>query len=332
MNIVVLDGAVLNPGDVDWGPIAALGDLTVYPETSAAELPERARGADVLLVNKTLLRRDDMAHFQSARLVGLVATGYNNVDVDAFAERQVPVCNVTAYGVEDVAQHALALLLELCRRTSEHSDSVRHGDWVRSGRWSYWRRSPICLSGLVMGIVGFGSIGREMARIAHALGMKLLVSQRTPREAPPWEDFAFVSLDELLAKSDVVSLHCPLTPETSKLINAESLALMRPGAILINTARGGLVDEAAVAEALKSGQLGGLGTDVLSQEPPAADNPLLEAPNVLITPHMSWATTRARQKIIDLTAEYIHAWLAGEPINVVNGVSARPAKGEAVAR
>lgn len=321
MKIVVLDGGILNPGDVDWGPVAALGELAVHSETSHTELAERVRGKDVLLVNKTELRRADMGLFEDARLVGLLATGYNNVDVDAFAERGIPVCNVTAYGVEDVAQHAMALLLELCRRTREHSESVRQGDWESSGRWCYWKHSPVCLAGLTMGIVGFGAIGREMARLANAFGMKLRVLQRTPREAPPWNDFAFVSLDQLLAESDIVSLHCPLTPETKRIINAERIVQMRPGAILLNTARGDLIDEWAVAEALKSGRLGGLGTDVLSQEPPSAGNPLLQAPNVLITPHMAWATARARQNIIDLTARNIRQWLEGKPVNVVNGVN-----------
>ena len=320
MKIVVLDGAVLNPGDVDWEPIAKLGELTVHPETSPAELPGRARGADILLTNKTELRRPDMAHFEAARLVGLLATGYNNVDIDAFAERGVPVCNVTAYGVADVAQHAMSLLLELCRHTQEHTESVRDGDWERARRWCYWQRTPICLTGLTIGIVGFGDIGREMARLAHAFGMRVLAYQRNPRDAPPWEDFAFAPLPKLLAEADVVSLHCPLTPETDRLINAERLALMRPGAILLNTARGALVDEEAVAAALRSGRLGGLGTDVLSEEPPRPGNPLLRAPNVLITPHMAWATVRARQNIIDLTAENIRRWMAGDPVNVVNGV------------
>ena len=320
MKIVVLDGAVLNPGDVDWGPIAALGELTVHPETAPEDLAERARDADILLTNKTELRRKDMAHFRAARLVGLLATGYNNVDVDAFAERGVPVCNVTAYGVADVAQHAMALLLELCHHTREHTESVRDGDWERARRWCYWQRTPVCLTGMTMGIVGFGDIGREMARLAHAFGMRVLAFQRTPRNPPPWENFAFAPLEQLLAEADVVSLHCPLTPETEHLINAERLALMQPGAILLNTARGALVDEEAVAAALRSGHLSGLGTDVLSTEPPRPDNPLLCAPNALITPHMAWATVRARQNIIDLTAENIRRWQAGAPINVVNGL------------
>ncbi|WP_300879771.1 NAD(P)-dependent oxidoreductase, partial [uncultured Desulfovibrio sp.] len=250
MKIVVLDGAVLNPGDVDWGPIAALGELTVHPETTREELPERARGADILLTNKTELRREDMGHFRAARLVALLATGYDNVDVDAFAERGVPVCNVTAYGVDDVAQHVMALLLELCHHTQEHTGSVLDGDWERARRWCYWQRTPICLTDMTMGIVGFGAIGRCVGRLAHAFGMRVLACQRTPRDPPPWGPFAFAPLEELLAESDVVSLHCPLTPETRHIIDAARLARMVPGALLLNTARGALVDEAAVAAAL----------------------------------------------------------------------------------
>lgn len=318
MKIVVLDGGILNPGDVDWGPISALGELVIHDETAPGELAERARGAEVLLTNKTELRRDDMAAFSTTRLVGLLATGYNNVDIDAFAERGIPVCNVPAYGTDDVAQHVMALLLELCHHTQEHTESVRDGDWERARRWCYWQRTPICLTGMTMGVVGFGSIGRRVGRLAHAFGMKVLATARTPRNPPAWSPFAFAPLERVLAESDVITLHCPLTPETYRIINAERLKLIQPGTLLLNTARGNLVDEAAVANALRSGRLGGLGTDVLSEEPPRADNPLLSAPNTLITPHMAWATVRARQNIINLTAENIRRWMEGAPVNVVN--------------
>ncbi|WP_165174459.1 D-2-hydroxyacid dehydrogenase [Desulfovibrio sp. ZJ369] len=320
MKIAVLDGAVLNPGDVDWAPLKALGALTVYNETSGEELAERARGVDVLLVNKTALRRQDLDKLDGVRLVGVLATGYNTVDIEGLAERKIPVCNVVAYGVDDVAQHALALLLELCRHTSLHTRSVRNGDWEKSGQWCYWKRTPLCLQGLTMGVIGFGSIGRRVGELAHAFGMSVLAQCRTPKNPPAYTPFAFAGLEQVLACSDVISLHCPLTPETRGLINAQSLAKMRHGVILLNTARGPLVDEAAAAEALKSGRLRGLGTDVLSVEPPAPDNPLLSAPNTLITPHMAWATTKARQNIIDLMAENIRRWQQGAPINVVNGV------------
>lgn len=223
MKIVILDGAILNPGDVDWGPIEALGDVTVYEDTAKEQLAERAKGADVLLANKTCLRRDDLPILDSVRMVGVLATGYNTVDAEAFAERNIPVCNVVAYGVDDVAQHAMALLLELCRHTSQHTESVKAGDWERAEQWCYWKYTPLCLEGLSMGIVGFGSIGRRVGELAHAFGMSVLVHCRSPKNPPSYSPFAFASLDQVLAESDVISLHCPLTPQTRNLINAKSL-------------------------------------------------------------------------------------------------------------
>lgn len=320
MRIAVLDGAVLNPGDVDWTPIALLGDTYIHAATSPAELADHATGAEIVLTNKTPIRRDDLDKLPSMRMVGVLATGYNVVDIDALAERGIPVCNVVAYGVSDVAQHAMALLLELCRHTSLHTHSVQQGEWQTRKSWCYWKVPPLCLEGLTMGLVGFGAIGRRMGELAHAFGMHVLACCRTPKNPPAYTPFAFVSLPRLLEDADVVSLHCPLTDATRHCINARSLSTMRRGTLLLNTARGELVDETAVADALRSGHLSGLGTDVLSTEPPADDNPLLTAPNTLITPHIAWATSRARQNIIDLTAENIRRWQAGTPINVVNGV------------
>lgn len=318
MKIVILDGAVLNPGDVNWAPIEALGEVVVYPETEKEQLPERTKGADVLLVNKTKLRRDDLEQMEGIGMVGVLATGYNTVEIDAFAERNIPVCNVVAYGVDDVAQHAFALLLEICRNTRMHDESVKAGEWGKSEQWCFWKRAPLCLTGLTMGIVGFGSIGRRMGELANAFGMPVLAHSRSAKDAPTYAPFAFASLDELAANSDVITLHCPLTPETRGMINADFIARMKPGGIVLNTARGPLIDEAAAAEALKSGHLRGLGTDVLSKEPPKADNALLTAPNTLITPHIAWATVRARQNIINLAAANIRAWKDGKPTNVVN--------------
>ena len=320
MKITILDGAVLNPGDVDWGPITALGDVTIYDETPADKLAERAKGVDVLLTNKTPLGCADLEKIPDVRMVGVLATGYNTVDIAALAKRNVPVCNVVAYGVSDVAQHAMALLLELCRHTTLHTESVKNGDWIKSRNWCYWKIPPVCLEGLTMGLIGFGSIGRRMGELAHAFGMSVLAYCRTPKDPPAYSPFTFAPLELLLAAANVVSLHCPLTESTRHIINAKTLALMPKGSFLLNTARGPLVDEAAAAAALKSGQLRGLGTDVLSTEPPQMNNPLLSAPNTLITPHIAWATTRARQNIINLTAENIRRWQAGTPINVVNGV------------
>lgn len=320
MKIAILDGAVLNPGDVDWSPITSLGEVTIYDQTPHEALAERAEDMDVLLVNKTQLRKDDLDKLGKVRMVGVLATGYNIVDAEALAARGIPVCNVVAYGVSDVAQHAMALLLELCRHTSLHTESVKNGDWLKCKSWCYWKIPPVCLEGLTMGLIGFGSIGRRMGELAHAFGMSVLAHCRTPKNPPSYSPFAFSTLEHLLCASDVVSLHCPLTKETRHIINAKTISCMRKGAILLNTSRGPLVDEAAAADALKKGHLKGLGTDVLSTEPPSDDNPLLSAPNTLITPHIAWATTRARQNIIDLMAENIRRWQAGTPVNVVNGV------------
>ena len=220
--------------------------------------------------------------------------------------------------MDDVAQHAWALLLELCRRTGEHTASVCAGEWKDT--WCYWKTTPVCLRGRTLGVIGFGSIGRRVGELGHAFGMSVLANCRTPRNPPSYSPFAFASTDQIFQQADVISLHCPLTDATRAIINAKALARMKPGAILINTARGPLLDEAAVAEALHSGKLGGLGVDVLAKEPPAADNPLLHTPNTLITPHMAWATARSRQNIINLTAENILRWQQGTPVNVVNGV------------
>ena len=320
MNITILDGGVLNPGDVDWSPLARLGQLRVFADTQGRDLAERCAGQDVLLINKTPIGRQELEAIRDVRMVGVLATGYNNIDVDALAEKNIPVCNVKAYGVEDVAQHAIALLLELCRQTSLHSASVKSGEWNRLDTWCYWKKTPVCLAGKTMGIVGYGAIGQAVARIAHALGMSVLAASRSPKPAPDFQPFAFAAPAEIWAESDVISLHCPLTPETKHIVNAYTIAAMRQGAILLNTARGPLVDEQAAAQALHSGQLGGLGTDVLAVEPPERDNPLLSAPNTLITPHIAWATARARQRIIDLMAENISNWLKGQPCNAVNGV------------
>ncbi|MDR3362141.1 MAG: D-2-hydroxyacid dehydrogenase [Desulfovibrio sp.] len=323
MEIVILDGAILNPGDVDWGPVKALGNVTIYDETPTGKLAGRARGADILLTNKTPVRQSDLAGLESVRMVGVLATGYNVVDIDAFAARGIPVCNVVAYGVDDVAQHAMALLLELCRHVSLHSQSVKDGEWSKINQWCYWKHTPVCLNGMTMGIIGFGTIGRRVGEFAHAFGMNVLANCRNPKNPPAYSPFAFAPLDRLLASSDVISLHCPLTPQTHEIINASTLGKMKRGAFLLNTARGQLVDEKAAAKALKSGMLGGMGTDVLSMEPPRKNNPLFKTPNTLITPHMAWATTKARQNIINLMAENIRRWQEGTPVNVINGVTGK---------
>lgn len=320
MNIVVLDGGIINPGDVSWDPIARLGKLKVHASTTREQLARRAKGADVLVLNKVLLDEATVELLPDVRIIALLATGVNNVAIDAFAAKNIPVCNVVAYGVDDVAQHAIALVLELCRETSAHTRMVQKGRWQKSRQWCFWSRTPICLEGLTLGVVGFGHVGRRVAEIGHALGMRVLAHSPRPKSPPSYAPFKFVPLEQLFRESNVVSLHCPLTGESKGLVNARTLTLMPDDAILVNTARGPLVDEQAVADALASGKLHGYGCDVLSTEPPCADNPLLSAPHVLITPHMAWATVRARQNIINLTAENIRRWQDGHLINVVNGV------------
>lgn len=317
IQITVLDGEPLNPGDVSWEPLEKLGALTVYNNTLPGQAPERVAGADIVLVNKVKLLAADIPALGQCKMVGVLATGSNNLDLPALAEAGIQACNVPNYGAEDVAQHALALLMELARGTALHSQSVMALEWGKNG-WCYWLKPPLCLTGLVMGIIGFGAIGQTMGRYAHALGMEALAWSKSRKPKDTGYPYVYEDLDAIFHKADVLSLHCPLTPETEKLINAKAIEKMKGGAIIINTARGGLVDEDAVANALDSGKLGGFGADVLCTEPPDDNNPLLKAPNVLITPHMAWATARARQNIIDIMARNIEAFLAGKAINKIN--------------
>ena len=318
MNIVILDGAVLNPGDNPWTPMEAMGKVTVFDRTPPELVVERARNAEAIFTNKTRLSADMLKELPKLRYIGVLATGYDVVDIAAAGTRGIPVCNVMAYGVDAVAQHVMALLLELTRSVSPHSDSVRAGQWTRATDWCYWLHPLRDLTDMTMGVLGLGNIGRRVAELAHAFGMRVQGWNRSPISVP--EYITLVDKDALFATSDVVSLHVPLSDDTRGLVNARRLASMKPGSLLINTARGPLLDEAAVAAALTSGHLGGLGADVLAQEPPAPDNPLLTAPRCLITPHISWATLRARRNTTRLAAENLRAWLDGSPRNVVNAV------------
>lgn len=314
--IVILDGYTLNPGDLDWAPLAALGDLTVYDRTPADRIAERAAGADILLTNKVPLTGETIAALPALRCIGVLATGYNVIDTAAAKARGIPVCNVPGYGTAAVAQHVFALLLELTQRTGLHSDTVRAGEWSRSPDWCYWRTPLVELSGLTIGIIGYGLIGQAVARIAQAFGMNVLAATRTPRA--PEHGIAFTTVDAVFREADVVSLHCPLTPETQGLVNAARLATMKPSAFLINTGRGPLIVEQDLADALRAGVLAGAGLDVLSTEPPAADNPLLTAPHCLITPHLAWAARASRERLLHTVAENVRAFLAGHPQHVVN--------------
>lgn len=317
MKIVILDGKALNPGDIDWDELKRLGELTVYDQTAPEDLACRVKDADIILTNKTEIRKKDIPSLGKCKMIGVLATGANNLDLKDLAEAGIKVCNVPAYGVQDVAQHAFALILELARATSLHSESIKNGEWLKRGEWCYWLKTPLSLSGLTLGIIGFGAIGQALGRIAYAAGMKIIAWSRS-QNANVEYPFAWRSLDEIWQEANIISLHVPLSPETAKLVNAENIAKMPKCSIIINTARGGLVDEQAVANALQSGQLAGYGADVLSSEPPSADNPLLKAPNSLLTPHIAWATTKARKKIVELTAANIAAFLQGNPINVIN--------------
>ena len=319
MKIVLLDGEALNPGDLSWEALEKFGELTVYPYgcEDQEEVIRRIGDADIVVGNKTPVSRVVFERCPNIKLMCLLSTGYNVVDIQAAKEHGVSVCNVPAYGTEMVAQFAIGLLLEVCHHVQLHNESVHAGEWESCPNFSYWKTPIIELAGKTMGIVGFGRIGRQVGRIARAMGMKVLATGSRPCEEG-LEIAEYVDLQTVLTQSDVVSLHCPLFPETEKLINAESLAKMKDGAILLNNSRGGLVDEEALAAALNSGKLRAAAVDVVSVEPILGTNPLLMAKNCIITPHMSWAATECRQRIIDITAANITGFLGGRPQNVVN--------------
>jgi glycerate dehydrogenase len=317
-NIVVLDGHTLNPGDLSWEELMALGSCKIFDRTPPEEIAARAVNAEMAITNKAVLHRPQIEILPKLKYIGVTATGYNVVDVEAAKERGIVVTNVPTYGTRSVAQHTFALLLELTQHIGHHAQTVRDGRWVRSPDWCYWDKPLIELDGLTMGIVGYGRIGRATARLAEAFGMKVVTTASSSgRRREP--NIAVVDLDYLFSESDVVSLHCPLTPETKHLVNFQRLARMKPTAFLINTSRGLLVDEAALAEALNSSRIAGAGLDVLSVEPPPADNPLLAARNCLITPHNAWAMRAARARLMKTAVENVRAFLVGRPQNVVSG-------------
>jgi glycerate dehydrogenase len=318
MNIVILDSYTLNPGDLSWRGLEEAGKCTIYERTPEEDVVRRAQDAEVLLTNKTSIGSEVIAQLPRLRYIGVLATGYNIVDVPAATKRGIIVTNVPAYATMSVAQLVFAHLFNLTHRMGHHTGAVRDGRWSECRDFSF-RDSPLIeVSGLTLGIVGAGQIGGATARAGHAFGMNV-ISSETPsgREAP--EGVRVTSLDGVFASSDVVSLHCPLTPSTMKLVNGERLAQMRPTAFLINTSRGGLIDEPALAEALNSGMIAGAGLDVLTIEPPEAGNPLLTAKNCFITPHFAWATTAARARLMGEVTENVLAFLAGKKRNVLNG-------------
>jgi glycerate dehydrogenase len=315
MQIVILDGYTLNPGDLSWAGLETLGPCIVYDRTEPEELVPRAAEADIVLTNKIEISREVIAQLPQLRYIGVTATGYNIVDVAAASERGIPVCNVPDYATQSVVQMVFAHLLNLTLHVADHARGVSEGRWSRSPDFCYWDFPLVEVAGLTMGLVGFGRIGRATAQVALAMGMKVLAFDKVPGA---FAGVRFVDLDGLFRQSDVVSLHCPLTPETQNLVNAERLAMMKRSAYLINTGRGPLVDERALAAALRAGQIAGAGLDVLSIEPPPPDHPLLTAPNCQVTPHIAWATRAARERLLDVAVANVKAFLAGRPQNVVN--------------
>ena len=310
--IVILDGFTANPGDISWAAIEALGNCKIYDRTGEADVVARAADADIVLTNKTLITQKSLAALPRLRYIGVLATGYNTVDVQAAQQRGILVCNVPEYSTPNVTQAVFALLLELTNRTGHHSQTVHEGRWSASPDFCYWDGELVELAGRTLGIVGYGRIGKAVAAVGRAFGMQILAHRRTASDDPQ-----FVSLDRLLCESDVVSLHCPLVPDTKELINAATLAQMKPSAFLINTDRGALIHEPDLAAALNAERIAGAGLDVLSVEPPLASNPLLSARNCVLTPHVAWATRNARLRLLEVTAANIRSYLLNRPQNVI---------------
>lgn len=317
LRMVILDGYTTNPGDISWDALASLGELTVHDRTAPEEVLGRSKDAEVVFTNDIPFSRETMEALPNLKYIGVLATGYNIVDVKAAKELGIIVTNIPNYGTASVAQMAMGLLLALCHRPETHSKAVEEGVWTACPDYCFWLHPMVELEGKTLGIVGAGRIGRMVARMAEGFGMKVVFSAPRPDPELVANGYVYMSLDELMATCDVVSLHCPLTPDTSGMINKERIASMKPDAFLINVSRGKLVDEGALAEALNSGCIAGAGLDVLSSEPPSMDNPLIGAKNCIITPHIAWASKEARMRLIGIAADNVAAWTKGSPINVV---------------
>jgi glycerate dehydrogenase len=315
MKIVVTDGFTLNPGDLSWEGVKHFGDITIYDRTAGSRVVERCRDAEIIITNKTPVQKTIIQQLPSLKLICVTATGYNIVDTAAARERNIPVCNVPAYGTYSVAQHSFALILEITNHVALHAASVQQGDWLKSADWCYTKAPLTELAGKIIGIVGMGNIGQQVARIAIAMGMGVIFNSGHKKEI----SFAtYVSKEDLFKHSDFISLHCPLTPDNKEFVNAQLLSLMKPTAWLINTARGQLINEKDLANALNNGRIGGAALDVLSVEPPKPDNPLLSAKNCILTPHNAWASKEARERILRITIENIQSFAEGKPQHVVN--------------
>ncbi len=319
MKLVVLDGYCLNPGDLSWDALESLAaELIVHDRTSADEVVARCEGAALVMTNKTPVTAESMAQLPALSYIGVMATGYDIVDVEAAAKKGVTVTNIPTYGTASVAQHTFALLLELCNHAGMHSQAVHAGEWGRGADWCFWKSPLVELAGKTMGIIGFGRIGRQTAQIADAMGMKVIANDSYEVSAPAYEGFRWAPVEELLAEADAVSLHCPLTPENEGVIDARRLRLMKRTAFLLNTSRGPLVVDRDLADALNNGVIAGAGLDVLTVEPPVDGNPLFGARNCVLTPHIAWATKEARARLMQIAVDNVGAYLSGTPRNVVS--------------
>lgn len=315
---VILDGYTTNPGDLSWDWLKEYGEVTVYDRTPAELTAERCKNANIVVSNKTVLTKEILQQIPDLEMVELLSTGYNIVDLEYLKERGIPVCNIPAYSTSAVAQMTFALLLEICNKTGLHSDAVRQGNWSECKDFCFWKSPLVELCGKTMGIIGFGKIGRAVADIADAFGMSVAVYSPRRYEKDGGKKFTWMDLDGLLAVSDVVSLHCPLNKETQGLVNYDFISKMKTGSILLNTSRGAVVDDRALANALNSNYLSGAGLDVLSSEPPDKDNPLVTAKNCVITPHISWAAFETRERLMSICKDNFRAYFSGQPQNVVN--------------
>lgn len=316
--IVVLDGATLNPGDNPWTELETLGQVEVHERSTADQVLERARGATVLVVNKVKLNEDRLKELPGLRFIAVTATGYDCVDVHAARRMGIGVSNVPVYGTDAVAQHVLAMLLHVIHRVDLHDRAIRDGQWAARGDFSFWLAPWMELTGKTLGVLGFGRIGRRVAELGHALGMRVLAHTRTPKDPPSWSDFSWVDQETLACESDFLSLHCPLTAETREMINREWLSQMKPTAVLINASRGALVAEQDLADALNSGIIGAAALDVVQVEPILDTNPLLHARHCILTPHLAWSALEARQRLMRTTVDNVRAFFAGRPQNIVN--------------
>ena len=318
MKIVVLDGYTLNPGDITWEGMEAFGELTVYDRTKAEDVVARIGDAEVVYTNKTPITRETLDACPNVKFIGVLATGYNIVDIAAAKEKGIPVSNIPTYGTAAVSQFAIGLLLELCHHIGEHSDAVKAGEWTSNPDWCFWKYPLVELDGKTMGIIGFGRIGQDTGKIAQALGMKVLAYDAFKRPELETETCHYVDLDTLLAESDVIALHCPLFPDTEGIINKDTIAKMKDGVMIINNSRGPLVVEQDLRDALDSGKVAGAAVDVVSTEPIQMDNPLIGAKNVIITPHISWAPKESRQRLMNIAVDNLKCYVEGKPQNVVN--------------